>query len=124
MSHFAFKDPLWLLALAALPLVAWLRGRRRVPVLLVPFAAAWHRASLAAPSRWPVALALAGLALLIGAGARPQRIEDKREVHSEGYDLMLVVDVSGSMLREDGPRPGVVPNRLQMIKPIVQGFID
>ena len=70
MGHLVFKDPLWLLALAALPLVAWLRGRRRVPVLLVPFAAAWHRPSLAAPSRWPVTLAFTGLALLIIALAR------------------------------------------------------
>src|SRR3954469_13485097 len=124
MNHLVLKDPLWLLALLALPVVAWIRGRRRVPVLLVPFAAAWYRPSLAAPSRWPVAFGFLGLALLVGAVARPQRIEDKREVHSEGYDLMLVVDVSGSMLREDGPRPGVVPNRLQTIKPIVQGFID
>ena len=59
MTHFALKDPLWLLALLALPLIAWLRGRRRVPVLLVPFAAAWHRPSLATPTRWPVALAFA-----------------------------------------------------------------
>ena len=52
MGRLAFHDPLWLLALLALPLVIWLRGRRRVPVLLVPFAAAWHRPSLVAPSRW------------------------------------------------------------------------
>jgi len=124
MGHLVFKDPLWLLTLVVLPIVAWLRSRRKVPVLLVPFAAAWHRPSLAAPSRWPVGLAFAGLVLLVGALARPQRVEDKREVHSQGYDIMLVVDVSGSMLREDGPRPGAVPNRIQTIKPIVQSFIE
>jgi Ca-activated chloride channel homolog len=124
MGHLALKNPLWLLALLALPIIAWLRGRREVPVLLVPFAAAWHRPSLATPARWPTTLAIVGLALLIGALARPQRIEDKREVHSEGYDLMLCVDVSGSMLSEAGQRPGEAPNRLQIIKPIIQGFID
>src|SRR3954463_10302781 len=101
MTRLALHDPIWLLALLALPLIAWLRGRRRVPVLLVPFAAAWHRPSLAAPSRWPVALAFAALALLIVALARPQRVEDKREVHSEGYDLMLAIDLSTSMRAED-----------------------
>src|SRR5215475_7192133 len=115
MSHLSFHDPLWLLALLALPLVAWLRGRRRVSVLLVPFAAAWHRPSLAAPSRWPVGLALAGLVLLIVALARPQRIEDKREVHSQGYDIVLCVDLSGSMLAEDYVRDGERINRLQAI---------
>ena len=50
---YVFKDPLWFLALLAIPLLLWIRGHRRVPVLLVPFAAAWHRPSLASSSRWP-----------------------------------------------------------------------
>jgi Ca-activated chloride channel homolog len=124
MSHFAFKDPLWLLALFALPLVAWLRGRRRVPVLLVPFAAAWHRPSLAAPSRWPVALAFLGLTLLVVSLARPQKVEDKREVRSEGYDIMLAIDLSTSMRAEDYERGGDRINRLQAIKPVIQAFIE
>ncbi|HVS50813.1 MAG TPA: VWA domain-containing protein [Opitutaceae bacterium] len=124
MSRLALHDPLWLLALLALPLLVWLRGRRRVPVLLVPFAAAWHRPSFAAPSRWPVALAYAGLALLIAALARPQRVEDKREVHSEGYDLILAVDLSTSMRAEDYEKNGERLNRLQAIKPVIQAFID
>jgi Ca-activated chloride channel family protein len=124
MNHLIFKDPIWLLALAVLPLVLWLRGRRRVSVLLVPFAAAWHRPSLAAPSRWPVGLAFAGLALLVVALARPQRVEDKREVHSQGYDIVLCVDLSGSMLAEDYVKNGERLNRLQAIKPIIQAFIE
>jgi Ca-activated chloride channel family protein len=122
--RFAFHDPLWLLALLALPVLAWLRGRRRVAVLLVPFAAAWHRPSLAAPSRWPVALAFAGLACVIVALARPQHIEDKREVRSEGYDIMLAIDLSTSMRAEDFERSGERINRLQAIKPVIQAFIE
>jgi Ca-activated chloride channel homolog len=124
MSHFALKDPIWLLAFAALPVILWLRGRRRVPVLLVPFAAAWHRASMVAPSRWPVALALLGLSLVIGALARPQRVEDKREVRSEGYDIMLAIDLSTSMRAEDFEKDGERINRLQAIKPVIQAFIE
>jgi Ca-activated chloride channel family protein len=124
MSHLALRDPLWLLALAALPLILWLRGRRRVSVLLVPFAAAWHRPSLVAQSRWPVALALLGLGLLIGALARPQRVEDKREVRSEGYDIMLAIDLSTSMRAEDFELDGERINRLQAIKPVIQAFIE
>lgn len=124
MKNLILHDPIWLLALLALPIVAWLRSRRQVPVLLVPFAAAWHRRSLTAPSRWPIIAGFGGLALLIIALARPQRIEDKREVHSEGYDIILCVDVSGSMLDEEGSRPGENPNRLQTIKPIIQSFIE
>ena len=36
-GRFAFKDPEWLLALAVLPLLASLRARRKVPVLVVTF---------------------------------------------------------------------------------------
>ncbi len=124
MSHLVLKDPLWLLALLALPLIAWVRGRRRVPVLLVPFAAAWHRPSLTAPSRWPVVMAFAGLALLAGALARPQRVEDKREVRSEGYDIVLAIDLSTSMRAEDFEKDGERINRLQAIKPVIQAFIE
>jgi len=124
MHGYVLKDPLWLLALAAIPLLVWLRGRRSVPVLLVPFAAAWHRPSLAALSRWPVVFGVSGLVLLVAALARPQKIEDKREIHSQGYDIMLCIDLSGSMLSEDYERGGESINRLQAIKPVIQAFIE
>jgi len=124
MLNYTLHDPLWFLALAALPLIVWLRGRRRVPVLLVPFAAAWHRPSLASAGRWPTGLALTGLVLLVAALARPQRVEDKREVRSEGYDLVLAIDLSSSMLAEDYEQGGERINRLQAIKPVIQAFIE
>jgi len=98
-----------------IPLVAWLRGRRAfrprgairrrlVPSVLATFPGcqlAW---------RWR------GWPCCRGAGS-PQRVDDKRQVHEQGYDIMLVVDLSGSMLAEDNHRPGEGPNRLQVIKP-------
>jgi Ca-activated chloride channel family protein len=122
-ANLRLANPLWLVALLAIPLAVWLRGRARVPVLLVPFAAAWHRSSIAA-SHWTAAIAVAGLVLVVGALARPQRIEDKREVRSQGYDIMLAVDLSGSMLSEDYEKDGERINRLQAIKPVIQAFID
>jgi Ca-activated chloride channel family protein len=123
-SNLRLADPLWLLALGLLPLAMWLRGRSRVPVLLVPFASAWHRASVAASPGWAAALAAAGLALLVCALARPQRVEDKREVRSRGYDIVLAIDLSGSMLSEDYEKGGERLNRLQAIKPVIQAFIE
>ena len=117
-------DPLWLCAVAALPLAVWLRNRAKVPVLLVPFAAAWHRASIAAASHWTTGCALAGLVLVIGALARPQKVEDKREVRTQGYDIVLAIDLSGSMLSEDYEKDGVRMNRLAAIKPVIEAFID
>lgn len=123
-GNYTFHDPGWLLALLLLPLMAWVRGRRGAPVLVVPFAAAWHRPSLIPTSRWPAALATTGLILLIIALARPQIVEDKREVKQQGYDLMLAIDLSGSMLAEDYERDGERINRLQAIKPVIQAFIN
>ncbi len=123
-NNYIFHDPLWLLALLALPLLVWVRGRRGAPVLVVPFAAAWHRPSIIPSSRWPAVLAAVGLVLLVVALARPQKVEDKREVKQQGYDLMLAIDLSGSMLAEDYERDGERINRLQAIKPVVQAFIN
>lgn len=123
-ADYRLAHPLWLLALLLIPLVLWVRGRRRVPVLLVPFAAAWHRPSVLHASRAPEILACLGLALLIGALARPQRVEDKRQVRSQGYDLILTIDLSGSMLAEDYEKAGRRLNRLQAIKPVIQSFIN
>lgn len=123
LTNYTFHDPAWLLALLALPLLAWLRGRRGAPVFVVPFAAAWHRPTLLPSSRWPAVLAVTGLVLLVVALARPQIVEDKREVKQQGYDLMLAIDLSGSMLAEDYERDGERINRLQAIKPIIQAFI-
>ena len=124
LANYTFHDPLWLLALFVLPLLMWVRGRRGAPVLVVPYAAAWHRPSLIPTSRWPAGFAATGLILLIVALARPQIIEDKREVKQQGYDLMLAIDLSGSMLSEDYERGGERINRLQAIKPIIQAFIN
>jgi Ca-activated chloride channel family protein len=123
-DNYTLHDPWWLLALAVIPLLAWLRGRRGVPALVVPFAAAWYRPTLVAVSRLPVGVGVAGLVLLTVALARPQRVDDKREVHQQGYDLMLAIDLSGSMLAEDNHRPGEGPNRLQVIKPVIRAFIE
>ncbi|HUJ45448.1 MAG TPA: VWA domain-containing protein [Opitutaceae bacterium] len=123
-NNYILKDPWWLLALAAIPLLAWLRGRRGVPALVVPFAAAWYRPTLVAISRLPVGVGVTGLVLLAVALARPQRIDDRREAHQQGYDLMLAIDLSGSMLAEDNHRPGEGPNRLQVIKPVIRAFIE
>ncbi len=124
LTNYTFHDPWWLLALLALPLLMWVRGRRGAPVLVVPYAAAWHRPSLIPSSRWPVAFAVLGIILLIVGLARPQLVEDRREVKQQGYDLMLAIDLSGSMLAEDYERDGEAINRLQAIKPIIQAFIN
>jgi len=61
--------------------------------------------------RYKVALYLAAVALVILALARPQMGAKLREVTREGVEMMLVVDVSNSMLAED-----IKPSRLERTK--------
>ena len=61
--------------------------------------------------RLKAALYLVALTLLILAAARPQLGSKLREVKAEGVEMMLVVDVSNSMLAED-----FEPNRLERTK--------
>jgi Ca-activated chloride channel family protein len=123
-TPYIFHSPLWLLALAIPPAIWWLRSRRSTPVLIVPYAAAWHRPTLTGPSRLPAILATLALILLTAALARPQKVEDKHEVHTQGYDLMLVIDLSGSMNIMDYEDNGQRIDRLQAIKPVIKAFVN
>jgi len=122
-SEWTFADPAWLLLLLALPVIAWLRARRGQPVFVIPFVSRWAGREFVPRSRLPLILVNVGLVLLAIALARPQRIEEKRQVHQKGYDIMLAVDLSGSMLAEDYSSGGQRINRLQAIKPIIEAFM-
>jgi len=124
MADLSLHDSYWLLAVLVLPLVIWLRWRRGLPALIVPFAAAWWRPVLVPATRLPALLMGAGLVLLAVALARPQKLEIGTEVRQEGYDLILAIDLSGSMLAEDFEQGGTRLNRLQAIKPVIQAFIN
>lgn len=60
------------------------------------------------------------VALLIVAFARPQAGTENREVSSEGIDIMLALDVSGSMKAEDF-KP---QNRLYVAKEEIKEFVS
>ena len=67
----------------------------------------------------PAALRVLGLALLIVALARPQTGRHEEEVLTEGIDIVLAVDISGSMRTEDfKPK-----NRLVVAKDVVAQFV-
>lgn len=75
---------------------------------------------------WPVPrlLQVVGLVLLVLALARPRLTERDVEVESEGLDILLAVDTSGSMGNTDftvGIRP---TDRLTVAKHVVAEFIE
>ncbi|BDQ02374.1 VWA domain-containing protein [Ignavibacterium sp.] len=67
----------------------------------------------------PIILRLIVLALLIIALARPQNFSSGTNINTEGIDIAMVLDISGSMLAED-----FKPNRLEAAKQVVDEFIQ
>jgi len=117
--------PWMTLALAVVPVVVYLRLRwgARVPSLRHSDVGELARLprSLWARLAWvPFALRVIAIGLLLLALARPQRGAAGEEIRAEGVDIMLVIDVSSSMLAEDF-RPN---NRLHAAKEVVADFID
>lgn len=66
----------------------------------------------------PFYLVLIGLAGIIIALARPQSSSTRKEVETEGIDIVVAIDVSTSMLAED-----VKPNRIEAAKETAKEFI-
>jgi Ca-activated chloride channel family protein len=66
----------------------------------------------------PFVLRQAVIALLILVAARPQSSNSWENVTTEGIDIILAVDISGSMLAED-----FKPNRLEASKAVATEFI-
>ena len=66
----------------------------------------------------PFVLRLIAVALLIIALARPQSFATGENVYTEGIDIAVVLDISGSMLAED-----FKPNRLEAAKDVIDEFI-
>lgn len=58
-------------------------------------------------------------ACIIVALARPQTRNDEELVSGEGVDIVLCIDVSGSMLAQD-----FTPNRLEAAKEVAASFVD
>jgi len=122
---FRFKDPLWLLLLlipAAYIYVRYFTHFLKPPSIPYPdlklldkIGSSW-RTRLA--SALPMLKAL-GMALLIIALARPQSGYGDSKQSVEGVDIMLALDISGSMKAEDF-KPN---NRLHVAKEVIRNFI-
>jgi Ca-activated chloride channel homolog len=128
MPEFAWPWVAWLLPLPWL--IAWLlpATSRSGSALRASFCAAaetWQmrggrRASAASGRLW---LALVWI-LLLAAAARPQMLGEVQEHARSGRDLMLAVDLSGSMQAEDMVVAGRRVDRLTAVKLIAGDFIE
>jgi Ca-activated chloride channel family protein len=123
-----FAQPWFLLLLALLPVLAWWRGKRGQQaaflyssVQLVKSVANLRRSragQFLAAMRWLT------LGLFILGLARPQLIESEASVKASGVDIVVALDLSGSMESEDFELRGERVNRLTIAKDVLKKFVD
>ncbi|MDR4987372.1 MAG: VWA domain-containing protein [Bacteroidales bacterium] len=123
-SDIVFARPLMLLLLAIIPvLTAWYswRHRERTPDIRFVHDAFIRDVRKTLRLRLihlPFVFRMFAVALLILGLARPQSTTGTRDVTVEGIDIMIALDISGSMLAED-----FRPNRMEAAKITAMEFI-
>jgi len=121
----------WVLAALVLPVAV----ARLLPAasgstgaaLRVPFflrVAAWSDERSMHTRRWRMLIAVCAWLLLVLAAARPQWVGEPVALRITGRDLMLAVDLSGSMKRRDMQVGKEWVTRLDVIKQVAGEFIE
>lgn len=117
---FLYPNILWLLGvIPLLGLWYYLAGRRqhatlRTPSLVLITRRGWRTRLL----HIPFILRLIAISSVIVALARPQSFGAWTEETNEGIDIMLTMDISGSMLAMD-----FAPNRVEAAKQVAANFV-
>ena len=91
---------------------------------LAPFASAQSSRPAPPKQRWRLALTLLCWLLLVTACVRPQWLGQPVELPVSGRDLMLAVDLSGSMSTDDFRLRGNQVDRLTALKAVATAFIE
>jgi Ca-activated chloride channel family protein len=125
---FSFAQPWWLLALLAVPLVAWMQGGRGPsPAIRFSHVAplrGFARMRRAGAGGFGALLICAGLVCLIVALARPRLGKTQDTIESSGVDIILELDVSSSMLAEDFTLGKDRASRIEVVKDVTKRFIE
>lgn len=124
--RFLHPEFLWLLLL--IPVLAYFFGKRgAAPALLFSSTSIVGKLSSAKKTKLgklSLLLRLASLIFLVFAVARPQVGSSNIEIEASGIDILLAVDVSGSMEAMDFTLGGKPTNRLEVVKKVVDEFIE
>src|SRR6266700_1555743 len=127
-SALTFARPWLLLLLLVIPLLAYLRGKRGPAAALTFSSTATLRAigkqSAARAGKMLRTLLLATLTIFVAALARPQLGKSLTQVEASGIDIMVVLDVSGSMLTKDFTVGGDSATRIDAIREVTRNFIE
>ena len=125
MTFFRFEDPWLLLILLSLPILIL---RERTIASVINYSSL---ASLKAVSRQhskvkamvPIILKFLAITLFIIAFARPQEGHKRTEILSQGVDIVLAIDTSGSMQALDFKKNETQVTRLSVVKDVVAEFV-
>jgi Ca-activated chloride channel family protein len=123
-----FAQPWLLLLLLAIPLLAYLRGKAG-PAAALTFSStttlrAIGKQSAARAGKFLRALLFVALAFFVVGLARPQLGKSLTQVEASGIDIMLALDVSGSMLIKDFTIGGQEATRVDAIREVTRKFIE
>ena len=122
-DRFANPEFLWLLLL--IPVIGFYLWRRRKQFSVELQFSSLNILSTVPRSlrerlyHMPLVLRMSALALFILALARPQSVSSRQNISTEGIDIVLEIDLSGSMVAED-----FNPNRIEAAKQVASDFID
>ncbi|CAH0992734.1 hypothetical protein SIN8267_02870 [Sinobacterium norvegicum] len=124
----------FMLALLPLPLLIywlWPAAKPQTAALRIPHFQRWsqydstHSLSASATTSWRNHALLSLIwALIVLASARPLWLGEPVELPSEGRELMIAVDLSGSMAQTDIPLNGREATRLDIVKNVLTDFIE
>ncbi|MDX2110326.1 MAG: VWA domain-containing protein [Verrucomicrobiota bacterium] len=126
--EYRFAQPEWLWLLALIPLLFWLRGKTGAGGAVL-FSSVDLVKALGTKARGRYGRLLPffraiGLVLIVCALARPQFGQGTQEKESSGVDIMLVLDLSGSMWAHDFDLNGNPVDRWTVVKKVVHDFIE
>ncbi len=124
----SFAHPWLLLLLLVVPLLSWLKGKRGRPsafvyssVGLVRNIVGLNRSSV---GRMLLRLRWLALTLLLLAMARPRLGQGHAKIHASGIDIVIAIDLSGSMAAEDFELKGEPASRVVIAKDVLRQFVQ
>lgn len=122
-----FEQPYLLLLLLLVPLLAWLKGKHgHEPAFLyssVQLVKGITNLTQSQAGRLLPRMRWLALSLFFIALARPQLGEGHAKLSASGIDIVVALDLSGSMASEDFELHGQRVNRLAIAKEVLEKFI-
>lgn len=120
----SFAHPWWLLLLLLIPILGifqWWRKQKTEATFTLPSLDALSEVRSIRSSLVPYIPILRAIAFsaFVLAMARPQQTLKEEQVNAEGIDIMMIMDLSSSMLAQD-----FTPDRLSVSKEVAKQFVD